>query len=106
MAKKAVKKTASDEVVKTTIDIRTKGKHAEFLAWHLDQLPDIYSPAVITTDTGYKVEVLYDGDTEGNTFFVARYLASLVQEIKTLDESNLKIERIAVTETEQEEVAG
>ncbi len=81
-------------VVKTTVDIRSKVQHSQYLAWALSQLPDIYSPAVKITPTGYQVIVSFKNSSEGSQYFVARYLAHLVGEIRTLDESNLKYDLV------------
>jgi hypothetical protein len=82
------------DTLKASINITSKGDHAKFLAWRLDEMPDMYAGQAIHTPTGYNVFVLFDDTDPQRTYFATRYLASLVGEIRTLDESNLKIERI------------
>lgn len=86
--------------LKLTVDINTKGNHRDFIAWRLEQLPKQYVGSVIRTETGFKATVLFDmtEDIQGPTFFVSRYMAALVAEIRTLDESNLKIEIVPLTD--------
>jgi len=93
------KKSAPTGALKLTVDINTKGNHRDFIAWRLDQLPKQYGGTVTRTTTGFNASVLFDmtEDIQGPTFFVSRYMASLVAEIRTLDESNLKIEIVHPT---------
>lgn len=88
-------------VTKITIDITTKNNHNGYLTYCCDSLPKIYLPLVKKQPTGYQIIVQFSS-SDGSQYFVSRYLANLVSEIRVLDESNLKVETI--TEPAEEPV--
>jgi len=97
MSKSKAKKTGHPVAgVRTSIDIRTKGEHGDFIHYCLESLPEIYTSYYTKTDTGFKVQIAYDEGFDGNRFFAQRYLATIARDIRTLDEGNVKTEVITV----------
>jgi len=95
------KKKNTAGLTMVTIDIRSKQDHAGYLKWSIELLPDIYTPEVKTTETGYQVTVSFFSVGQVNEYFICRYLAKLVIELRTLDESNLRVEyKVPVKEPE------
>lgn len=83
-------------VATASIDIRTKGGYYPYLEWSFGRMPKEYSTEIKQTETGYQVKVQFKENAEGR-FFIMRFMAAVVAEIRTLDECNLKIGTEVVT---------